>query len=474
VPRHLSKDASRWGTGHHGPVSDLVVAANRAPVTFKFDDAGTPQSHRGGGGMITIASALGDRGASWVAAAMTDADRRVAEQGGVDVNGLEVDFLPFSEDVYASSYDTIANATLWFVHHGLFDRARQPVFDRDWWSAWGAFREYNAAFAERVADVAGEGAIVLVQDYHLCLVGAQLAAKRPDLRLVHFSHTPFAAPDALRVMPDQVVGEVLEGMLGFKACGFHSERWAANFRSACEAVSGPCAASLFVAPLVPSADDMAELARSEAGQEAHSWLDERLGDRKMLLRVDRIELSKNLLRGFQAYDELMATSPELRGQVVFFALVYASRENLESYLSYRQEVERLVDDINVRWGTDEWTPIVFDPSDSPARSAAALTRYDALLVNPLRDGLNLVAMEGPVLNRTDGVLVLSREAGAWDNLSSAAIGVNPFDVSGTAEALASALGMPEEERSRRAENLKRVALSRTPNDWLADLIEAAG
>lgn len=442
-------------------------------MTFEPSETGELVAQRGAGGMITIASAVGDRGATWVAAAMSAGDREKAASGNVDVDGLSVRFLPFDDDVYSAAYDRIANATLWFVHHGLFDRARQPVIDRHWWNAWEGFRDYNRTFVEAIAEEADDEAVVLVQDYHLPLVGGLLQKIRSDLRVVHFSHTPFATPDALRVLPDPVIDELLEGMAGFRACGFHSNRWARSFEGAFSDREVGSAPSLFVAPLVPAADDMADLARSDEGKEGSEWLDERVGDRRLILRVDRIELSKNLLRGFQAFDELLDLRPDIRGKVVFVALVYPSRENLDSYLSYRTEVEELVDTVNARWGKPDWTPIIFDASDAPGRSAAALVRYDVLLVNPLRDGLNLVAMEGPVLNTNDGVLALSREAGAWDELQGSALEVNPFDISGTAQALAQALDMEATERAQRAADLREAASRRSPSDWLDSLLEAA-
>lgn len=460
------------GTGNDDLVANLIVAANRAPVTFGRDEAGQLSPQRGAGGMITISSALTGREATWIAAAMSPGDREVAGAGPVDVNGLQVRLLDFDEEVYADAYDRIANATLWFAHHGLFDRARTPVIDRSWWQAWDRYREYNDAFAEAIAEVGDEGATVLVQDYHLALLGGQLAAKRPDLKTVHFSHTPFATPDALRVLPDAVVEELLHGMSGFRACGFHSNRWARSFEAAFRDREVGSAPALFVAPLVPASDEMAELEQSDAGQAGAAWLSDTVQGRRLILRVDRIELSKNLIRGFLAFDELLEIRPDQRGVVVFVALVYPSRENLDAYVAYRNDVEATVEWINAKWRTPDWEPIVFDPSDAPERSAAALARYDVLLVNPLRDGLNLVAMEGPVLNTVDGVLALSREAGAWDEMQGGALEINPFDVSGTARALADALEMEPTERSARAKTLRTAALRRSPSDWLETVMSA--
>ena len=231
--------------------------------------------------------------------------------------------------------------------------------------------------------------------------------------------------------------------------------------------------STFVSPLAPDHVDIASVAESAACADEAAWLDEQIGERQLILRVDRIELSKNLLRGFQAFDDLLRTRPEWRGQVVFGALVYPSREGLVEYLAYRQEVEGVARLINERWGTADWTPILLDTSDNFARSVAALKRYDVLLVNPIRDGLNLVAKEGPILNTNDGVLALSREAGAWEELDAYALEVNPFDVAGTADVLATALTMPAAERAERAAALRKLVESRSPRDWFDEQLAAA-
>jgi trehalose 6-phosphate synthase len=190
--------------------------------------------------------------------------------------------------------------------------------------------------------------------------------------------------------------------------------------------------------------------------------------------VDRIELSKNLLRGFHAFEELLRSRPEWIGRVVFGALVYPSREGLPEYLAYRQEAEATVRRINETWATPGWTPILLDTSDNYSASIAALQCYDVLLVNPLRDGLNLVAKEGPLVNRNDGVLALSREAGAWDELAGLALEINPFDVAGTADVLATALSMSAEDRRKHATAVRAQTGRRTPRDWLDEQLQAAG
>jgi len=460
-------------------VDGVIVASNRGPLSFRLGENGRPEAAGSGGGLAgTLHPLLAGSGATWVAASMSEADRLAADQGLMTEDGLRIVLVTPDPDLYRMAYDVVSNSTLWFCHHHLFDLPRRPRFDRHWQEAWLAYRAFNRLFADSIARNAPEGAVVLVQDYHLALAGAMLAKARPDLRTVHFSHTPFGDPNFLRTLPGAAAGELLGGMAGFGACGFHTARWEAAFR-ACfaddglAAVTGVPAPPTFHSPLGPDPTAMADEARTGACVAAGEALDARVGDRKLIVRVDRIELSKNILRGCWAFEELLETRAEWRDRVVLLALAYPSREGLAEYLAYRSEVEHTVARINDTWGTSTWTPIVLDVADARERSVAALQRYDVLLVNPIRDGLNLVAKEGPLVNERNGVLVISREAGAWEELHPAAIGINPFDITGTAAALELALTMGPGQRARRAADLRELVLARTAADWLTDLVAAS-
>ncbi|MGH9117986.1 MAG: alpha,alpha-trehalose-phosphate synthase (UDP-forming) [Acidimicrobiales bacterium] len=452
----------------------VVILSNRGPLAFERGDGGRLEARRGAGGLVSgLAPLVSGTETTWIAAALSEDDRAAATDGLVEAEGLRVRFVDVDDTTFRAHYDVVCNSTLWFAYHGLFDLVRRPRIDRRWRQAWSAYREVNDAFAAAAAEVAPEGAAVLVQDYHLALVAPMLLARRPDLATVHFSHTPFCPPDGLRVLPDTVAVELLEGMAANRACTFHSGRWAGNFADTCRRYLD-CDPVTRVTPLVPDPHDVIDVARSDTCAAEAERLDDLIGDRQMILRVDRVELSKNLLRGFHAYDDLFVRHPEWLGKVVFVAFVYPSREGLPEYLAYRQEAETLIERVNRRWGTDDWTPIVYDPDDDFPRSVAALRRYDLLLVNPIRDGLNFVAIEGVYVNDRDGVLALSTEAGAWDLLGNeGALSVNPFDVEATTEAMATALGMDRDERRRRAA-LLRAAATRTPADWLAEQLDAAG
>ncbi len=457
----------------------VVIVSNRGPLSYRIVD-GELVARRGAGGLVSGLAPLVEEGhARWIAAALSDGDRAAALGGGTtagrtSAEGLSVDLLAVDPDDLQQAYDVISNQTLWFLHHGLYDLTREPAYDPGWWDAWAAYRRVNEAFARAVVDTAAEGAAVLVQDYHLTLLGPTVAAHRPDLSLVHFHHTPFAGPDTLRVMPPAARDEMLVALSSLHACGFHTRDWASNFRADVERwVGDDTAATVFESSLSTDPDDIRATAASGACQEQFEAIERRLDGRRLIVRVDRMELSKNIVRGFLAFDLLLERRPDLRGRVVFLACCYPSRENVPAYARYRDEVEAAARSINDRWGTDDWSPIELETDDDYPRSVAALRRYDVLLVNPIRDGLNLVAKEGPLVNERDGRVVLSTEAGAWSELAPAVRGVAPFDLSDTADALAEALDLPAATSATNAAALRALVERRTPADWLADQLRAA-
>lgn len=451
----------------------LVLASNRGPVSFQYDGSGGLTSRRGAGGLVSgIGPLVAGTDATWLAAAMSDADRQAAAGGVVEADGFRVHLLALDPETYRVAYDVVSNGVLWFAHHGLWDLTREPRFDRAWPDAWDAYRAVNEAFADAIAADAPERAIVLVQDYHLTLVAARLARTRPDLTCVHFSHTPFAPPVWLGALPDAAMRELLHGLAAHRACGFHTRRWADDFRASAHDLAG-LTPTTFVAPLASDPDDIRAAAASPACEAALRALEGLVGDRAVIGRVDRVELSKNLVRGFLAYGDLLERHPEHRSRVVFVAGAYPSREGVPAYAAYREEIDAAVMAVNDRFGSDDWTPIVLDVDDDFPRSVALLRRADVLLVNPIRDGLNLVASEGALVNERDGVLALSPEAGAWERLHDAALHVPPFDVAGTSDALHAALTMSPEERTGRAARLRTLAEARTPRHWLADQLTAA-
>ena len=455
------------------PDRPIVLVSNRGPVSFVRDGDDRLTSKRGAGGLVSGIGPLAAEGdVTWLAAAMSDEDREAASAGVVEADGFRVRLLDLDPDRYRLAYDVVSNEVLWFAHHGLWDLSREPAFDATWPDAWEAYRSVNHAFADAVAEAAPRDATVLVQDYHLCLVAARLRTTRPDLACVHFHHTPFAPPVWLNALPVAAARELIDGLAAHRACGFHSQRWVDDFHASARAVAD-VEPTAFVSPLASDPEDIRAAAATPECGRARQALDDLVEDRQVIGRVDRVELSKNTLRGFQAYGELLDAHPELRERIVFVAHAYESRTGVPGYSAYRERVEQEVRAINDKFGTDGWEPILLDVEDDFPRSVAVLCRADVLLVNPIRDGLNLVASEGALVNERQGVLALSPEAGAWERLGEAALRTPPFDVAGTAAVLHQALTMPSDERSDRAARLRSIAEARTPAHWLEEQLAAA-
>ena len=467
----------------------MMLVTHRGPFRFSVRDDGTFEAVRGAGGIVSAllplvlgADADADghgRGAgterrAWVAAAMSDADRKAVDADATKVPGLDLVLLPLDEDQHHLHYDIVSNATLWFLHHGLFDLTRQPAFDRAFRDAWRGYVAVNDAFADAVVERAEPQEVVLVHDYHLALVPGMVRARRPDLRLAHFTHTPFCGPNSIRVLPDDVAHAICASMASVPT-GFHTQRWADAFRASARVALGPNAeiAPSFVAPLGPDPGALAADAATEETRLATTELDALVGDRRLVLRSDRTEPAKNIVRGFLAFERFLDLHPEWHERVVFVALLNGSRESLAEYVTYQREVDEAAMRVNTRHATATWDPVVVDTRDDYPQTVAGFLRYDVLLVNSLKDGLNLVAKEGPVLNRHDGVLVLSPETGAFDELGSDALRAHPYDIEDLAETIHCALTMHPDERATRAAGLREAAVRHTPETWLRALVSAA-
>ncbi|GAB7031681.1 trehalose-6-phosphate synthase [Streptomyces sp. NPDC021749] len=465
--------------------AEVLVASNRGPVSYAVGEGGALTAKRGGGGLVSGLSAIGpETDAVWVCAALGEGDREKVRRTGdvldrADTGGQRVRMLDIPSHVHADAYNGIANSVLWFVHHMLYQTPLEPVFDAEFRRQWGAYEAYNHAFAQALAGEAGRGAAVLVQDYHLALVPGMLRALRPDLKIAHFSHTPWAPPEYFRMLPDGIAEQLLRGMTGADQLGFLTHRWADAFSACCaEVLGGTGGTRLGVYGLGADAGFLRERSRRADVDERLAALREQIGTgpdgaaRRSIVRVDRTELSKNIVRGLLAYRELLVERPEWRERVVHVAFAYPSRQDLAVYREYTAEVGRLAEEINAEFGTEGWRPVVLHVKDDFARSLAAYRLADVALVNPIRDGMNLVAKEIPVVSEEGCALVLSREAGAHEELGAAALTVNPYDVGGTARALHEALTMKAGERAERTERLAAAATALPPARWFLDQLRA--
>jgi trehalose 6-phosphate synthase len=471
----------------------LIVASNRGPILHERTRAGQVRVRRGAGGMVSAVSAISRyTNPVWICSPLSAEDRELAsQQPGLPISHATKDydfrlrFVLVDQGRYDDYYSTISNPLLWFLHHYMWDVVRTPTFTPEMWSAWESYWRVNQAFAEAIAQEVARGgkpATVMLQDYHLYLCAGFLSPQLPEgCVLSHFVHIPWPGPDYWMVLPPTVREQIFASLCNSDVLGFHTRRYALNFLRTCQSLL-PGAEVDYVSHTVsylgktlhvrhyPISIDVAALRRLSATRRTarhREHLLPRLGERT-IVRVDRIDPSKNIARGFEAFDLLLERHPEHLGEVRFIAFLVPSRLTVQEYERYLNEIIVLAQHINLQYGDREWQPVKLYVGEDRARAVAAMQLYDVLLVNPIIDGMNLVAKEGPVVNEQDGVLLLSEGAGAAEELAEGALTISPYDVVETAESLHRALVMNSEERARRASRLRRIVEQHTVGDWLYD------
>ena len=454
----------------------LIVATNRGPVEYYLGQDNELKHRRGAGGVVTALLETGTRlEVTWVAMAMTEGDRlalnEARQHGGllpspVYCQQLRLRYVAVPEGVYAQYYEQISNRILWFLQHYMHDpSADSPArWLQDAWT--NGYTVANQAIAEAVnQEIEREegAAVVMLHDYHLYLAPLLIRQRHPQVVMQQFIHIPWPEVRCWHFLPSQIVQDIYRGLVGNDIVGFQTERDAHNFLEGARTLleeadvdfeEGTLAwqgrlTRVRAYPISVSVEAERRLVQSAAGRQAASQLRPLLRE-QTIMRVDRIEPTKNIVRGFQAYAQVLAEHPELAGKVVFLAFLVPSRQALPEYQRYAQEVLKSIEAINARYGTDEWSPIHALWGNDRTRALAALQFYDVLLVNPIIDGMNLVAKEGPVVNQRNGVLVLSRTAGAFQQLAKASLPLSPTDVAETAQALYMALTLPAAARHTKA------------------------
>jgi trehalose 6-phosphate synthase len=439
----------------------LIIVSNRGPVTYDRDASGNRVERRGGGGLVTALRGLRDHhDVTWIASATTDEDRVVAEE-----RSAEVVLVAHDRHAYDLYYNVVANPMLWFIQHELWGPATSPVIDHAFHEAWHAgYEAVNRAFAEAVVAQLDNnpGATVFFHDYHLYLAPRMVRDLRPDARLAHFVHIPW--PADWTILPYDMRSAVHAGLLANDVVGFHTRRWARNFERSCaDAVGGTGSTLVAHHPISIDVEEFESLRDSDAVLAAEAQL---ARPEKLVVRVDRTDPSKNIARGFRAFGILLDEHPEWRGRVKLLARLDPSRETIAEYAAYRETIAAEAEAVRARYPD----AVEVQVADAFTQSVAAYKHYDVLFVNPVYDGMNLVAKEGPLVNARDGVLVLSENAGAHEELGEWALTVNPFDVWGQAEALHEALSMSAGERRTRADAIRAQVRENDVSRWVQGLL----
>jgi len=466
----------------------LIIASNRGPLEHRIEADGSLAARRGSGGMVTALLATARFvPMTWVASAMTDGDRRAAveaENGTVKVPDYEiyVRFVTVPQPVYQRHYYVICNPLLWFIQHYMWNTPRTPNIGRVVYEAWeNGYVPTNQAIADAIvaeADKEDAPPVVLLQDYHLYLAPKMIRERLPEATILHFTHIPWPGPRYWGMLPQFMRRGIHEHMVASDIVGLQTMSDVQNFLHSCDTMLDSevdyhaCTVDfeghrthVRAYPISVDAEGLLEFSKSQEVRQSIDKLRPLLGE-KTILRVDRSEPSKNIIRGLRAYELLLERYPEFRSGVNLLQLLVPSRSDLGVYQTYTDEIFELVDSINDHFGEMDWQPIRVLYEDDYPQAIAAMTLYDVLLVNPVIDGMNLVSKEGPLVNGSDGVLILSELAGAHEQLQEHVLAVSPTDLEGTVRALHQALTMPSDERHRRSQALRQIVMDEDIIRWL--------
>ncbi len=478
----------------------LIIATNRGPVEFFLSQAKTLKYRRGAGGMVTaLAEAGNSNNVTWVAMSMTEGDRvafKDADDGllpsPLSGQKMHLRYVTIPKVAYRKHYEKISNQLLWFLQHYLYDPNTEKLVDEVIQDAWeNGYRKANQAIADAVCSELERDetpAVVMLHDYHLYLAPAMIRACYPSVVLQHFIHIPWPEARYWYFLPSNISQAIFHGLVGNDILGFQTENDTNNFLEGAQMLLEGAEVERDLVrgggtifwrgrttqvssyPISISVVQERCIIQSAAGKRAAQKMRLLLNE-KTIVRVDRIEPTKNILRGFQAFAQMLDEHPEMQGKVNFLAFLVPSRQSLMVYQRHNTEIVRLIEEINQKYGSDTWTPIHAFFQNDRVEALAAMQFYDVLLVNPIIDGMNLVAKEGPAVNKNDGVLVLSRTAGVFKQMARACIPTSPTDTTETAHALYKALTLPPHERHTLSMLARQEVEQHDLSHWLRSQVE---
>ena len=486
----LDDDAA---TGRDAPTAAeqpnrIILASNRGPLEYHVDESGHLEAEGGDGGVATALTALVPLADFvWIASAMTEGDRMMAREGRHrvqvgDYSSCQHRFVPLARRTYHRYYSVFSNPILWFLQHELWDslRGRGAAAIRRSWEE--GYLPANRAFAQAVVEDCRNGATppyVMIQDYHLYMCPGFVREVAPEVILQHFLHIPWPGPDAWEMLPRDIVQAICASLLCADVVGFQTDVSACSFLLTCRgflpdvsvhAAQGAIARGgrLTRVRTYPVSVDVERLRDQTLSLDFARYRKHlrKLAGKHTIVRVDRLDPSKNILGGLDALELLLHRHPELAGDLKMLAFLVPSRSSIREFGGYAKEVWQRIDEINARFEVGGWRPIQAFAENNYTQALAGMSLYDVLLVNSLADGMNLVSKEGPVVNERDGVVVLSTAVGSHHELKEGVVSVASTDIEGTADALWVALTMPEDEKRRRARRLRGVITRNDLRTWL--------
>ncbi len=474
---------------------EIIVASNRGPVLFKRDGKGRIELIRGAGGIVgSMIPFLEKTNGTWYSSAIGECDHKMNDKYNSKVPiPLEnpeyyLRFIKTDDEIFNRFNGKFANPLLWFIHHSMWNPPYSPCADEELHQAWDSYLHVNTKFAEAILEdinSTDKTPIVMLQDYHIYLTPKIIRKQKPGVLMGHFVHIPFPPPEIFQQLPNHMQTEILDGMLANDVLGFHIPRYMNNFFQTIRQILPIALVDEVVGdilynghvchvrtyPISVDVETLHKRAKSENVIAKEAEVDEMIGDCMLIYRTDRADLSKNIIRGFRAYDMFLEKYPEWRGKVKFVATLMPTRQDIKIYREYTDKIKDIVKEINEKYGTPDWEPVKYICRGDYDLVIALLKKYDVLMVNPILDGMNIVAKEGSIVNDNNGALILSTGAGCYEELKGGAICINPYDLRQTAEAIDLALSMDEETKSCKIQIAREAVYKNDLNKWVTDQLK---
>lgn len=461
-----------------GP-SNLIIVSNRLPFTIRRSGDEVMAETSSGGLVTALLPIVKQAGAAWIGwsgAPASDPKTTAALQTSASAIGISrLACVPLTAEEERCFYRGSCNEIIWPLFHDLIS---QCDFDPEYWDT---YRAVNEKFADVIDQMAASDDVIWVHDYHLMLVAGSLRGRRNASTIAYFHHIPFPSLQMLVRLP--WAAELIDALLAFDCVAFQTQSDCDNFAECVRTLRGGQAfittdASLSIVsshgsttvhanPISIDFQEFLHGAKISGTAGAITQIKASLQGAKLALAVDRLDHSKGILERLSAFRALLAQEPAWRTRVTLLQLLVPSREEISGYKTLKDEIENLISNINGEFGTPQWVPIRYLHRSVSRQELAALYRSaDVMMVTPLKDGMNLVAKEF-CASRTDesGVLVLSKFAGAINELAAGALVVNPFDRIAMLKAVSKALQMSADEQRFRMRSLRRTLRANDIFKW---------
>ena len=481
----------------------LILASNRGPVEHQMTPDGRTEARRSGGGIVTALNSLAQAAEfTWIASAMGEGDRLVSVRyadsdykSPLPGHKINLRYVVTPRRVYHKYYNILCNPLLWFLQHYMWNPPYNPNVDANVHDAWqSGYLPVNQAFARQIVEQADKNdrpPVIIGHDYHLYMLPEYLRQEIPDAFIQHFIHIPWPTSRYWQMIPSYITRQICDSLSRADILGFQTNQDRQSFldtvnefvrdasvdRGANTVRRGAHTAQVQVYPISINVPEVQRIANSPRALEYEEKLRAMCGgvpEGVVIVRIDRAEPNKNVVRGFRAFELLLTQHPELIGKVNFLAFLVPSRTHIRQYQRYMDEIQQVVSQINQKFSTEGWQPITTFIENNYTQAIAGMKLYDVLLVNTIIEGMNLVAKEGPVVNTQDGVLILSESSGAYPQLAEGALPVSPTDIEGTMEAIYQAILMSPEERRQRAQVMVEAINREDINHWICRQLEDIG